>query len=293
MSGYAPNPSFHSEDSYAPLTASLLARKGEAMPAVDAVVHEGVDIDMAPSMPGMGPASSSGASHGSGAAASAASQQFHAANESEAVHYEPEQDDYEPDATTDVNASSYVDDSDDYTPTAYAPNDDFAETAAPEPIHPEPAQAEPVQVEPVEEARAVFPGAAGAASSKRRGWTVSGPSIGGPAAEVQVEDPPIEKTSPIENVKARLRRRARRAVEAGKAGRKATITFRMPARDLIRLRLASRELGVACQTIILEAIECYLEANEIAPLSDEDFAAETDRLIRLKKEKARRRSAQE
>lgn len=289
MSGYAPNPSFHSEDSYAPLTASLLARKGEAMPAVDAVVHEGVDIDMAPSMPGMGPSSRPGSSHGSGAAPSAASQQFRAANESEAARYASEQDDYEPDLSEDVNANSHADDLDDYTPTAYAPNDDAVETVSPEVIQSEPIQAEPVQAEPVEE-RAAFPGAAGSTVSRRRGWTVSGPSIGGPAADVPVETPPIENIPPIENVKARLRRRARRAVEAGKAGRKATITFRMPARDLIRLRFASRDFGVACQTIILEAVECYLEANDIAPLSDEDFAAETDRLMRLKKEKARRRS---
>ena len=61
------------------------------------------------------------------------------------------------------------------------------------------------------------------------------------------------------------------------------------ARDLVRLRFASRELGVTCQTIILEALECYLEANDVAPVSDVDFAAETDRLMRLKKEKARKR----
>lgn len=274
MSGYAPNPSFHSEDSYAPLTASLLARKGEAMPAVDAMVHEGVDIDMAPSMPGMEPRPGKGAGQGAGAVSEPGQQRYHAANEPEAVRYATPQDEYEAEAGAYDDTSPNADDYDDYRPTAYAPNDDVVEAAAPE----------PVQAEPVEEARPAFTGGAGAAAPKRRAWTVSGPSIGGPAAQAQAESPSIE------NVKARLRRRARRTAEAGKAGRKATITFRMPARDLIRLRFSSRELGVACQTIILEAIECYLEANDISPLSDEDFAAETNRLMRLKKEKARRRA---
>ena len=240
------------------------------MPAVDAMVHEGVDIDMAPSMPGMEPRKGAG----QGAAVSEpARQSYQAANEPETVRYAPPQDEYEAEPVTQANTSPDADDYDDYRPTAYAPNDDVIEDAAPE----------PVQAEPVEEARAAFAGGS-AAAPKRRAWSVSGPSIGGPAAEGQAE------SAPIESVKARLRRRARRTAEAGKAGRKATITFRMPARDLIRLRFSSRELGVSCQTIILEAIECYLEANDISPLSDEDFAAETSRLIRLKKEKARRRS---
>lgn len=255
MSAYAPNPSFNNnEDGYAPLTASLLARKGEATPAVDAAVHEGVDIDMAPSMPGMEPDRSA---YGSSAA-------------TETVRYGPAQNDYEappasytPEEVHDPS-SAYADDVDDYQPTEYASNETVAET-----------QAEAVEAETVVEP---FPGAA----PQRRAWTVTGPSIGGPAK-------PTEKAS-VEDVRARLKQRVKRTAETGKAGRKATITFRMPARDLIRLRLASRELGVACQAIILEALESYLEANDIAPLTDEDFAAETERLIRLKKEKARRRA---
>jgi len=45
MNAYAPNPPY-SRSGPASLTASLLARKGEAAPAVDAEAHAGVDIAM-------------------------------------------------------------------------------------------------------------------------------------------------------------------------------------------------------------------------------------------------------
>ena len=42
MTGYAPNPT-SAENAAASLTSGLLARKGQASPAVDAVAHEGVN----------------------------------------------------------------------------------------------------------------------------------------------------------------------------------------------------------------------------------------------------------
>lgn len=45
MTGYAPNPA-SSENAAASLTSGLLARKGQATPAVDAVAHEGVNVDL-------------------------------------------------------------------------------------------------------------------------------------------------------------------------------------------------------------------------------------------------------
>lgn len=45
MTGYAPNPT-SSENAAASLTSGLLARKGQATPAVDAVAHEGVNVDL-------------------------------------------------------------------------------------------------------------------------------------------------------------------------------------------------------------------------------------------------------
>ena len=45
MTGYAPNPT-SSDNAAASLTPGLLARKGQATPAVDAIAHEGVNVDL-------------------------------------------------------------------------------------------------------------------------------------------------------------------------------------------------------------------------------------------------------
>ena len=60
MNAYAPNNSSGGGGGFASLTSSLLARKGEALPAVDAVAHEGVDIDMRPMRPANAPEGRSG-----------------------------------------------------------------------------------------------------------------------------------------------------------------------------------------------------------------------------------------
>lgn len=327
MSAYAPNPTYHgNEDNYAPLTASLLARKGEATPAVDAAAHAGVDIDMAPSMPGIGP----GVGPGAGSAKRAQRQRGARTGQSsktglhwradaarpeparpesfhpEPVRYGEAHNDVEPHddfgSPSPIAHAESVED--DYNPVVYAPNagaGDAVVDAEPVPAASEfsvPGAGDTATdgatdgttdgADNIER----FPGAAGASSPAGGEWTVSGPSIEAAPSIRGAMDAFRDGGSTgdaLEDVRARLRRRARRAAEAGKAGRKATITFRMPARDLVRLRFASRELGVTCQTIILEALECYLEANDVAPVSDADFAAETDRLMRLKKEKARKR----
>ena len=91
------------------------------------------------------------------------------------------------------------------------------------------------------------------------------------------------------SAKARLRLRAARP-EASADARKATVTFRMPAQDFVRLRFASRELAVACQTIILEALECYLEANDVPCVCEEDIKREMERLARLQKNRKQPRA---
>ena len=70
------------------------------------------------------------------------------------------------------------------------------------------------------------------------------------------------------------RRLASSSAEAptGLLARKAIVTLRMPARDLVRLRLASRDLEMSCQAIILDALECYLDANDVPSASDDDAA---------------------
>ena len=198
MNGYAPNPSMQKNESYAPLTASLLARKGEAMPAVDADAHAGVDIDMRPARPANNPGAAQDLRQG--------------AVESLQTH-------------------------ETYSARPHMGSTDNVRT-----FRPRPAQA------------------AGA-------WTVITPT----------------------SAKARLRLRAARQ-ETPADARKATVTFRMPAHDFVRLRFASRELAVACQTIILEALECYLEANDVPCVCEEDIKREMERLARLQKNRKQPRA---
>lgn len=82
-----------------------------------------------------------------------------------------------------------------------------------------------------------------------------------------------------------LRMRPPRAHDDGDHQRKATVTFRMPAKDFVRLRFASRDMEMSCQSIILEALDCYLDANDIAPVSDEDCESEVERLSRARRGK--------
>lgn len=191
MSGYAPNPEFGAAEGAAPLTASLLARKGEALPAVDAEAHAGIDIVM--KAPGRGPART----------ASSLAERQHPAK-SEDYRARPS------------NVRSF---------------------------RPRPANAN---------ARRRQPGPA------PDNWTL-------PQEQKQRAD-----------MKGRHKERA-------DAGRQATVTFKMSARDLIRLRLASRSLEMPCQSVLLDALDTYLDANDIAPVSPEDVARETEILIRKMK----------
>ncbi len=62
-------------------------------------------------------------------------------------------------------------------------------------------------------------------------------------------------------------------------GRNAIVKLRMPASVLVRLRYAARDLEMSCQAIILEALECYLDANDVAPVTDEAIGHELERLL--------------
>jgi hypothetical protein len=75
----------------------------------------------------------------------------------------------------------------------------------------------------------------------------------------------------------------------GLLARKAIVTLKMPARDLVRLRLAARDLEMSCQAIILDALECYLDANDVPSASDDGaIMREIERL--MANAKARRKS---
>lgn len=184
MSGYAPNPSSSSETGYASLTAGLLARKGEAMPAVDADAHAGVDIDMRPVTP---------------------------AGEGKDLGQETIQSLY--------------------PPNPKSPDD-----------HPAPQL----------QARPAAPDTA----------------------------PDIWTITPPRSPRAMRRRPFLRPPDHGDHQRKATVTFRMPAKDFIRMRFASRDMEMSCQSIILEALDCYLDANDVEPVTDEACEAEVERLTR-------------
>lgn len=188
MNGYAPNPTSSSNDGAAPLTAGLLARKGEAMPAVDADAHAGVDITMFPTRPAAGP--------------------------SRGVSQTALKSLYARGTAGGGNVRAF---------------------------HPRPANA-----------------------NQRRTSA---------AADV------------VAMAAARRARRLNKADALQGGGPRATVTFRMPAKDFVRLRFASRDLDMTCQSIILDAIDTYLDANDVAPVSDEVCARETARLMQIMKKR--------
>ena len=77
--------------------------------------------------------------------------------------------------------------------------------------------------------------------------------------------------------------------KAQKGSPMAVVKFKMPAREFVRLRAAARDLEMPGQSVIMEALECYLEANEIPAISDEEYEQEMARLRDVvKKRKALR-----
>lgn len=50
--------------------------------------------------------------------------------------------------------------------------------------------------------------------------------------------------------------------------KRAAVTFRMSVHDFLRLKLASAELEVSSQDIIIEAVETYLDAHGVERLDD-------------------------
>jgi hypothetical protein len=208
MNAYAPNNASSGGGGYASLSSSLLARKGEALPAVDAVAHEGVDIEMRP----MKPANSPG-------------------------------------------APKNIDE--DAIRTFYAHNGGARPQAA----------ARNPNVRLVHASSSARPNAARPAAEAPDAWTLPG-GRSGPRAR------PAYSAG------------AQAAPATGILARKAIVSLRMQARDLVRLRLASRDLEMSCQAIILDALECYLDANDVPSASDNDaIRREVERLMAKAKSK--------
>ncbi|NOX82850.1 MAG: hypothetical protein GXP06_07670 [Alphaproteobacteria bacterium] len=181
MSPYAPNPTPGAEDGAASLTAGLLARKGEAAPAVDAEAHAGVDIAKLNLKP--------------------AREAPRAVSQKAIETLYP------------MNANS------------------AAAAAAPTPYPQDRADQPPAN------------------------WTI----------------PP--------RVRSRLVRRNLRRETAIEGDRRATVTFRMPAKDFVRLRFASRDFEMSCQSIILDALGAYLDGNDVEPVSEDVCKTEVEKLI--------------
>lgn len=234
MSAYAPNPTSSrpssAEYGAASLTASLLARKGEALPAVDAQAHAGVDIDMAPVAPGQGkgghgPGGYSTGGHNTGATSPRSRLQAAAAEPVETVIYP-------------ANPSSSAHRS--------------LHTLKAETIEPAPSMS----------------------ATAEAGTRVKGKA-------------PENWTAMSSRSKLRrFQKRGEQRNPAQDTGRKATVTFKMPAKEFIRMRFAARELEMSCQSILLDALSSYLDANDVAPVPDDICEKETARL-RRRMQKAR------
>ncbi len=209
MSGYAPNPS-SAENAAASLTSGLLARKGQATPAVDAMIHEGVDVDL---------------------------------NTNFASRPKP------------INGGAASHD---------AGNDASTQNAYPSPAYAQ-SYNEPEKWEPPAPSQAAV--------------ALDAPS----QAPVTLDAPPESWTSVSERAKQRLRLRKRSSGDhsaAAHSALRATVKFRMPAVDFMRLRAASRTMKESCQIIILDAIAAYLDANEVEPVDEETARREAARLSR-------------
>lgn len=198
---------------YASLSGSLLARKGEALPAVDAVAHEGVDIEMRP----MHPANSPGAPK----------------NISE-------------DAIETLRPDQRRE-----RPEDDAPRRRTSAQHAVRLVHSAPENNTHEDLRPAPDA-----------------WTIMSPNKPPPSQHKLT--PPKPRSRPA----------------AGGSSRNAICKLRMPAPDLVRLRFASRDMEMSCQAIILEALECYLDANDIMPVTDDAIMQEVERLMAKAKAKS-------
>ena len=196
MAGYAPNPSASDASQTASLTAGLLARKGEALPAVDAQVFAGVDIDTQ-----VRPATPRGGASPETLNRKAVDSLYRPA---------------EPTADRSQASSHSVPQSPQWRPTP---------------------------------------------SPSRSAMTI---------------------TPPTQDRKSWLAGRKRKSL-ASLDGPKAVVTYRMSINEFVRLRRAASELDMTCQEIILDALDCYLDANEIDTVSMDEARAETAALARRRK----------
>lgn len=94
--------------------------------------------------------------------------------------------------------------------------------------------------------------------------------------EAQPVDPAVIDVEADTTMEMRLPPTAREAWFANRKTRRArfdresmraVVTFKMPITDFFRLKNGSASLDMTCQAILLDAVDCYLEANDIDALS--------------------------
>ena len=218
MSAYAQNASSGDDGGYASLNGSLLARKGEALPAVDAVAHEGVDIDMRPMKPANSPGGPKNISEDAIGTLKTPGRPQGAGAELSRRRVQPE-----------------------------------ARRGSVRLVHPAPAAGQGLHRPSAEAWSMMSPNRPSGAESEQ-------PKLAPPAGA-----PKESRSVP--------------------PGRSAICKLRMPAPDLVRLRFASRDMEMSCQAIILEALECYLDANDIPSTTDDEIQQEVERLLNKAKKR--------
>lgn len=213
MSAYAHNASAGGGGGYASLTGSLLARKGEALPAVDAVAHEGVDIEMRPMQPANSPGGPKNISE---------------------------------DAIETLRPRA-------------------ADSRLKRRMQPEARRGSVRLVHPAPSSSSSPPSGQTHHRPAPHAWTIMSQTHEADDAPQRPRLSPPSGTS--------------RGDRQASSGRAAICKLRMPAPDLVRLRFASRDMEMSCQAIILEALECYLDANDVPPISDDAIQQEIERLL--------------
>ena len=194
MTGYAPNP-VSAEEGAASLTSGLLARKGHALPAVDAVAHEGIDMDMAPRQPA---------------------------------------------AAVRRPVSK---------PTI----------ATLRPVHGYGRSDGPATIDQAPDAWKI---------STRDGQVHTRVrSVREKAGQYLLSSPVSAKQRRVQST----------------TNVRATVTFRMPVEDFVRLHYASRDMNETCQTVILDALSAYFDANDVDLVPQEGAAQEAARLVGAKR----------
>ena len=234
MTGYAPNTGAPPPDKdYASLSSGLLARKGHALPAVDAQMHEGVDINFAMT----------------------ARQKEHATRPA-------------PSPDTNIVALKL---------RADAANDRGSAKMASR--HRGSQRRRKPKTQAVVSAPITIDAkASDAIASQPAAWTAIAPPQKTPTTRLSDTRSETDDLGTAQTAK-----QPRRAVssEKRKGPPMATIRFKLPARDFIRMRTASRNLEMSGAALIREALDCYLEANAIDEIDEEHYRCELEELRAL------------